>query len=376
MSSELQELYELTVDFIPETERESFDIYLRTTHPELYNHVKFPSKHTGSDLNGSLKWALKKGKLGVVNTYLEDGKYTPKEVCVMSAQNGKHDVVDMCLDMGVKPTRQLFNAACLGGDVELAQHVEKLLSRTHHYDPKTTYQNIDYCTALYGAIAKSRVEIIKWLMLKSISPDYVKIAWILPRVKSQEIIDLVVSATPEINRHTVVSVLESLKGSNLYSLKTLVLFQDEEGALRVMEKIADQWEKASDKFQISVLRLVLQQGFVDLLGKMLVNISKDLLEDYVLDVANKATLRKLLEYIDVDDNLLVAAAIKVNDMELAEKHNWRSDYESVLVGAVLGNNLSLARQILVSERVSPRLKLKLRGYAQDLKLSAMERLLV
>lgn len=375
MSTELERFYQLTRDFIPDDEKAAYDKYLQNEAPGLYKKLKNKERVYTEDLNSSLKWAVRNNKLGVIDTYLYDGKFTPKDVCIMSAQNNKSDIVDMCLEQGVRPTKQLFNAACLSGNVELAQRIEKILCKTD-YDPEATYPNIDYCTALYGAIAKSRVEIIKWLMLKSIAPDYQVIAWILPRVKSQEVIDLVVSATPEINRDTVMYVVNSLSGDTLESLKNLVLFRDEDAAVKVFQKNIINWINSSEQFKFQILRLVLLQGFTKLLSHLVekININK-FANLYVLDCLNKETLAIVLNNADVSRQNIISAAVKVGDFELAAKHGWRSDHESVLRGAVLGNRLTLVREILESESINNRLRTKLIGYAKNLKLSAMEQLL-
>lgn len=370
----VKRLYSAVLDFIPREEIANFESFLMRREPQIWkaltSDVSESTKPSEQSFK-SLKWSIKGENLDTLQLLLDSRSHSHEDVCVMAAYKGKESIVDMCHSYGVKMTNEIFSSACTGGNLELAKKIEKALVNTENYDDKATYQGIDYCTALYGAIAKSRKLIIDWLTVKSICPNYQTIGKILPSVQSKEVVDLVVSATPEINREEVMVELNKLKVAPIMeNFMTSLAYGYWNIAKEILElkDFVKTVKTSTRNLKRDIVDLLLIRDNVQLLDIFVSmldeNETKTLVDELCIDSQSKDSLAILMKLSpDADKSKLIRASIKVGDFETAETLDYKSNVQSTFEGAVLGNHSWLVREICdredlrmqISERVAKKL---------------------
>jgi hypothetical protein len=376
---------------------ESFKLYLDENDPglltSLYLEESLPSDQKSTNVSKYLKHQVDRNDMEGVQSIIDRGLSTPEDVCVMAAQRGNTELVKICLDAGVRPTNEVFTSACLSGNIQLAQEIESRLvaNQTENYNPSETYQGVDYLTGIYGSIAKSKPDMVKWLMVKTVSPDYVTIGNILPRVKSQEVVSMVVNGTPEINKQTVKSQLLKLQLSDSEeNLKAAVAY----GKWELASKILELSTKSGSLFKIPVatrkslaVTALLSNRYELVTTYLLKNLPEKDVELFVtkhlVDCQSVEGLRSLMKLSDgkIDERIIVRASAKVGDFETLNGSNWKSHGSSLVEGAALGNRISLIESATkkhpsIRSAINKRTVLKLLPYMRMLGYESMERFLL
>jgi hypothetical protein len=380
------------VEFLPEEKLSEFKDFVKERDPELFEKLHREKRELSryrKPIVQHLKWCVKNNNTDSLQILLDNEECTHNDVCVMAAHKGKNDIVDMCMNYGMQPTNELFIAACTGGHMELAKHFEKELSNnSENYNPEMTYDNIDYNTAVYGVIAKSRFDMLKWLMTKSISPDYRIIGKILPVVKSKEVIALTISATPSANKDDVLVELNKLKvHPSIHNLQASIIYECDDITQNIMslEEMKREIKEASQKQKDEILSLLVLRNDIRTIEQFLTHMNAEEIKLSVDRVLIDVQSSELLSYFarvssNQNNSKMIRAAVKIGDFEMAESLGYKLDIESTLEGAVLGNHSWLVKDIC-SERhhrnqVRRSIAEKLLRYSRELGYKSTERILL
>lgn len=344
-------------EFLPKEKLSEFQSFLQKKDRDLYERLHGGNKqslHHRKPIVKNLKWSVQTGNIDSLQLLLDTNEFSHEDISIMAAHKGKNDIVDMCINYGARPTNELFIAACTGGHLELARNIEKHLSgRFEDYDHAETYDHIDYNTAVYGAIAKSRLEVLKWLMIKSISPDYTTIGKILPTVKSKEVIALTISATPSVNREDVLMELNKFNVKpSLDNLKASIIYQYTNVTHKIMalDDMKQKIREISQREKNEILSLLVLNDDIKTIELFFTNMTEDEIkcsvDSILIDVQSKLCLQSLMRATsNYNRSKMIRAAVKVGDFEMAETLGYKNDIESTLEGAVFGNHVWLVKEI-------------------------------
>lgn len=378
-------------EFLSDEKLCEFHTFLQKKDRDLYERlyrVNRQSLHHRKPIVKNLKWSVQTGNIDSLQLLLDTNEFSHEDISVMAAHKGKNNIVDMCLNYGARPTNELFIAACTGGHLELARNIEKHLSgRSDDYNHEETYDRIDYNTAVYGAIAKSRLEVLKWLMVKSISPDYITIGRILPTVKSKEVIALTISATPSANKEDVLMELNKFNVEpSLDNLKASIVYQYTDVTHKIMSlhEMKQKIREISQREKNEILSLLVRNDDIKTIKLFFANMTEDEIKCSVdsvsIDVQTKECLHSLMGATsNYNKSKMIRASVKVGDFEMAKTLGYKNDIESTLEGAVFGNHVWLVKDICsqnhLRSQVRKSIAEKLHRAARQLGHDSAERIL-
>ena len=378
-------------DFLPEEEYSRFKEFVNDRDPQLFDHLSSSSKHQVTprgDVYKCLKWAIKEENIASLQLLLDSKTYTHEDACVLACHKGKKALLDIFSNYGVVLNSEMFSAACTSGNLDLAKQVERELSyQKNSYNPEETYDGIDYNTALYGAIAKSRKDVVEWLTSKVICPDYTIIARILPAVTSPEVVATVVRAAPKANKKTVLTELNKLIISpRIENLITAIVYKSEDVASAIlalpqMESIISSLSLALKSQITSILVLSDQHSLLDAF-LLLVTIEevKMLVDKFSIDCKSKKMLSVLMKSSPSSENRnFIRASVKIGDFKTAELLGYKKDVMSTFEGAIFGNHPWLVKEICekkyLMEQVESNKIAKLLAYSRHFGYSDVSKVL-
>lgn len=340
MSLEHQ-LLQVTIDYLPEDRIEDFRQFVKEKNPSLYESLSTNRIEPSKSL---LKTVVDSDNISDINVLVDRGIYTEEDACIMSAQRNKLKMTMDFLDRGVKPTQELFNASCIGGNLQLAQLIEKRLSGSSQYNESGVYQ-LDYNIPLFVSILKKHYVILQWLMNKELAPDFVTISQILPRVNDTEIVNMVVNATPTINRELVTKYLDQLNQPSYTGLVTATAYCKWD----IVEKNITIKDTTSEQ-NVELAGMLIRGNAIKLLAqwitKMTASELHQIVSNYLLDCSSIEMFRFVKSLSDVDDGFVVRAAFKVGDTETLQIVNVVDHPLKSFEGMVLGNRLSDVREFI------------------------------
>lgn len=334
-------LLRLIVDYLPNEQLLEFQEYVREHDPELYSMVSDSEHSVPPSL---LKTAVRSGKMSDVKLLIDQGLYSNDDVAVMSAQQGNDQIVFELLQSDVQPSQELFNAACIGGNLNLAQNIEKLISGDSEYLSDKTYQ-LDYNTPLRGAILKCRENILKWLMTKEIAPDFESISTILPHVNDPTIVELIINATPSVNKSMVTKYLDQMQQPTYLGIRTAAAYCKWD----LVDSQIDNVNHTPEQL-LNVASLLVRGNNIDILKKVVDKMSPELIVKFVdksiLDSQSIQMLDYLISLHVPSEEYWVRAAFKVGDKERLENIDIFKYIPQAFQGIVLGDRIDDAIEFI------------------------------